>query len=142
MSKILKMCLLSVLLTLAAQASLADIYGGPTPVMGLKYSPPPALNSESYGQTISRKLGVGFSNMTLGWLEIPKNVINTMNDSNFALGILGGTAKGILHMGGRVMTGIVDVMSFPVPTQPLTTPQFVWDNFTVETRYNPLKLQP
>lgn len=141
--------LLSVFLVGAMPSAVyADAYGAPpmsnppsrtvhpTPVQG-----PDAIaktqRTESYGTTISKKLGAGLSNMALGFLEIPKNVVNTSNEVNFALGITGGVAKGILYAGGRVLCGIVDFLTFPAPTEPLTTPQFVWMHFPEETRFNP-----
>lgn len=82
------------------------------------------------------KLGSAFANLFLGPAELPKNVINTTNDINMAAGVTLGVVKGLIHMCGREMVGIIDLLSFPLQTEPLTTPQFVWDKFTVETRYS------
>lgn len=94
-----------------------------------------AQAQESYGSAVANKVGSGFSNVALSFLEIPKNVINTTNETNLALGITGGVAKGLLHMAGRFLAGTVDLVTFPMPTASLTTPQYVWSNYTVETRY-------
>jgi len=107
------------------------------------YVPPSDKNAQTYGATIGKKVGAGFSNIGLGFLEIPKNIINTNNEGGFALAVTLGTVKGLIHMCGRAMIGVTDLLTFPVPTEPMTTPQFVWEKFNVETRYNPaFKMQP
>jgi putative exosortase-associated protein (TIGR04073 family) len=89
------------------------------------------------------KAASGFANMGLGWIEIPKNVINTSNEwNNVLFGMTGGLVKGTLHMLGRTVSGVVDLVTFPLPTQPIAQPPFVWQNFTMETQYGPIfKLQ-
>lgn len=137
MSKRVNKFILAACLAGIAPAALAvDDYG----MTQSQQAPPKAAAAapESYGTAVSNKLGSGFSNLALGFLEIPKNVVNTTNDVNLAWGITGGMAKGILHTAGRMLAGTVDLLTFPAPTQPLTTPQYVWSQFTVETRYNPL----
>jgi putative exosortase-associated protein (TIGR04073 family) len=66
---------------------------------------------------------------------VHKNIVNTTNETNLALGITGGVAKGALHMVGRMMAGLVDVVSFPLPTETLTVPKYVWEDYNVETHY-------
>ena len=90
-----------------------------------------------YGEAVRYKLGAGFSNMLLGMGEIPKNVINTANESNALFGVTGGVVKGILHTMGRTLAGAVDVLTFPAPTKPITTPVFIWQNWRTETSYGP-----
>jgi putative exosortase-associated protein (TIGR04073 family) len=94
--------------------------------------------SGDYGSDVGMKLGTALSNLTLGWLEIPKNALNTTNQTNLALGLSGGLIKGVLHGAGRTLAGMVDLLSFPLPTQPIADPQFVWQNFDVDTHFNPL----
>ncbi len=149
MPKQLYYCLFSVFLIVTVPSAGAyDGYDGsymasPPASMERPTNAPPAYatprpqKSESYGTTISKKLGAGLSNMALGFLEIPKNIVNTSNEVNFAMGITGGVLKGVLYAGGRTICGIVDFLSFPAPTEPLTTPQFVWMHFPQETRFNP-----
>lgn len=96
-----------------------------------------ALADDDYGKTIKLKAGSGFSNMMFGLLEVPKNIIKTSNETNLLFGITGGTAKGTAHALGRMMSGIVDVLSFPVPSKPITNPPFVWENWYTDTQYGP-----
>ena len=73
--------------------------------------------------------------MTTSALEIPKNIINTTNDSNVAWGFVGGLAKGILNTVGRMMVGLTDLITFPLPTKPFIYPKYVWDDFDEDTTY-------
>ncbi len=59
----------------------------------------------SYGSQVGHKALNGFANITTAVLEIPKNIINTTNDSNIAWGFVGGLTKGILNTGGRIVVG-------------------------------------
>ena len=99
---------------------------------------PPKAATQDYGTAISEKLGAGFANFGLGFLEFPKNVVITTNEVNLAFGVTGGMIKGALHTIGRMLAGTVDILTFPLPTEPIVVPQFVWENYTVETRYNPV----
>ena len=90
-----------------------------------------------YGDAVRLKLGSGFSNVVLGMGELPKNIINTSNEVSPLFGITGGALKGLLHALGRTAAGMVDVLTFPAPTQPSTTPPFVWQNWGADTTYGP-----
>lgn len=143
MPKLFSIHLLAAFLVIAPAAS-ADTYGSPD-----NYDSPDAMGSgayktstsqkpESYGSVISTKLSVGAANLFLSPLEIHKNIVNTTNESNVALGVTGGVLKGGLHMCGRMIAGFVDMVSFPLPTEPLTSPRYVWEDYNVETHYLPL----
>ena len=96
-----------------------------------------ADETESYGQTVGRKLANGLANITTGVAEIPKNIIIINNQSNFAYGFVGGTMKGLLHMAGRMGVGVVDLITAPIPTYSIVYPNYVWDDFYAETTYGP-----
>ncbi|CAA9889345.1 conserved exported hypothetical protein [Candidatus Methylobacter favarea] len=89
----------------------------------------------SYGRKIGKKALSGWTNLSLGWLEIPKNIINTTNQSNFFYGVFGGFLKGIVNTLGRTSVGIVDLITFPLPTKPIARPLFIWDDFDADTTY-------
>ncbi|MCD2451444.1 exosortase system-associated protein, TIGR04073 family [Methylicorpusculum oleiharenae] len=89
----------------------------------------------SYGEKIGHKALSGFTNIVSSPLEIPKNVINTTNQSNIFYGLVGGTFKGIVNMGGRIGVGVADLITFPLPTQPIAQPVYIWDDFDADTTY-------
>ena len=97
-----------------------------------------AEEQSSYGADIGNKALNGFTNIFTSWLEIPKNIINTTNESNIFWGLSGGTAKGIINMAGRVGVGVTDVITFPLPTEPIAQSEYVWENFDVDTTYGPV----
>jgi putative exosortase-associated protein (TIGR04073 family) len=77
----------------------------------------------------------GFANINTALMEIPKNIIQTTNESNIAFGFIGGTVKGILNTMGRFMTGLTDLATFPIVTKPIVNPGHVWEDFDAETTY-------
>lgn len=97
--------------------------------------PVQADETESYGHTFGRKVVNGLANIATSSLEIPKNIIIVNNQSNVIYGFIGGTLKGLLNMGGRIGVGVLDLVSAPIPTQPIVHPLYVWDNFDAETTY-------
>lgn len=94
-----------------------------------------ADEQQNYGTQVGDKALIGFTNMTTAILEIPKNIINTTNDSNIVLGSVGGLAKGIVHTVGRMMTGLADLVTAPLPTKPIAQPEYIWDDFDIDTTY-------
>lgn len=94
-----------------------------------------ADEEQSYGAKVGDKALHGFANLTTSVLELPKNIINTSNQSNVAYGFIGGTAKGILNTVGRMMVGLTDVVTAPLPTKPYIYPYYVWDDFDADTTY-------
>lgn len=94
---------------------------------------------QSYGEKVAEKAWSGFTNINTGILEIPKNIINTTNNSEyFILGFAGGMAKGFLHAIGRMATGLADVVTAPLITQPIVQPDPIWHDFDAETTYGPV----
>ncbi len=105
---------------------------------GLFFSLPLSVladDEESYGSQVGHKALNGFANMTTAILEIPKNIINTTNQSNIAYGAVGGLAKGILNTVGRITGGLADFITAPIPTKPFIRPSYVWDDFDKDTTY-------
>ena len=98
-------------------------------------SPQIPTKPQTYGERVGEKAASSFANIATGWLEMPKNIINTTNQSNIVYGFVGGLAKGIIHMGGRMGTGIADLVTLPIPTKPILYPLYIWDDFDVDTNY-------
>lgn len=92
----------------------------------------------SYGGKVGNKALNAFANLTTGVLEIPKNIINTTNKSNIIYGAVGGLFKGMVHTAGRIGVGITDLVTIPLPTRPIAQPEYIWDNFDVDTTYGPV----
>ncbi len=92
----------------------------------------------SYGSKVGNKALNSFANLTTSVLELPKNIINTSNKSNFIYGITGGLFKGVINIIGRTAVGITDLITIPLPTRPIAQPLYIWDNFDVDTTYGPV----
>ena len=90
---------------------------------------------QSYGSKVGHKALNGFANIATGILEIPKSVINTTNQSNIVYGVFGGVLKGIINTGGRIVVGVTDLITAPLPTKPIVYPVYVWDDFDADTTY-------
>lgn len=141
MLKSIRIVLLATILSAFAGPTLAaggNGYSANTNTNTNTYTPPLSTKNETYGQTVGRKLGSGFSNIGLGFFELPRNVINTTNEINMAAGTTLGVVKGLLFMCGRAMAGVIDVVTFPLPTEPITTPVYVWEKLDTDTRWNPI----
>jgi putative exosortase-associated protein (TIGR04073 family) len=84
----------------------------------------PANNSQSSAESgksaaLQHKPGMkaerGVKNILFGWTEIPKSVIQVTRDTkNPIWGLLGGTFKGVGKAFPRTVSGIADVVSFPI----------------------------
>ncbi len=94
--------------------------------------------ADSYPDQVGEKLAVGSSNIALSWLEVPKNILVTSHQYNILMGISAGTIKGVLHMMGRTFCGAFDLVTFPIPSESIVNPAYVYQNFKVETRYGPV----
>lgn len=91
---------------------------------------------QSYGDQVGEKAFSGFTNINTAILEIPKNVINTTNESNNLIyGVTGGVLKGLLHTAGRLLTGFTDLVTAPIITKPIVQPDPIWQDFDAETTY-------
>ena len=124
--------------TPTAQADMQQSYGYQvgenrtyTPAASAGYPP----RQTSYGEKIGNKALNGFANLTTSPLELPKNIINTMNQSNFFYGVFGGFLKGLVNTLCRTGCGIADLLTFPLPTKPIVYPVYIWDDFDEDTSY-------
>jgi|LakWasMet26_LOW6_FD_contig_21_154007_length_497_multi_3_in_0_out_0_1 putative exosortase-associated protein (TIGR04073 family) len=95
-------------------------------------------HTETYGETVGRKLTSSLANLTTSTLEIPKTIINISNQSNVAWGFGGGVIEGTINTIGRIGVGILDLITAPLPTKPIVYPLYVWDDFDAKTTYGPV----
>ncbi|MDO9425007.1 MAG: exosortase system-associated protein, TIGR04073 family [Methylobacter sp.] len=100
--------------------------------------PVDSTKHRSYGSKVGNKALNAFANLTTGVLEIPKNIINTTNQSNIIYGVVGGLFKGLVHTAGRIGVGIADLVTIPLPTKPIAQPLYIWEDFDVDTTYGPV----
>lgn len=94
-----------------------------------------AQEEQSYPEKVGEKALSGFANVSTALYEIPKNIINTTNQSNVVFGFTGGLAKGLLNTMGRVMVGVADLATTLIITKPIVSPGHVWEDFDTDTTY-------
>lgn len=90
--------------------------------------------SADYPSDVGDKLARGVSNTALGWTEFFKNGYNEPAQRGM-LFMPFGVMKGVAHVCGRTALGIVDLISFPIPSQPLVHSSHIWENMSTETSY-------
>jgi putative exosortase-associated protein (TIGR04073 family) len=93
--------------------------------------------ASSYPEQIGNKLAHGVANTVTGIVEVPKNMYIESNKKGPAYGIPVGLFTGIVQGIGRTLTGVVDLVTFPIPTKPIIYPDFIWKDFDKETHYHP-----
>lgn len=96
-----------------------------------------AATAAGYAEKVGDKLAHGLANTVTGLGEIPKNIIIDTNKKGPAYGIPVGFVTGIIHGIGRTLTGVVDLVTFVIPTKPIIYPDFIWKDFDKETHYHP-----
>ncbi|WP_428354798.1 exosortase system-associated protein, TIGR04073 family [Methyloprofundus sp.] len=95
------------------------------------------VTEDPYGPKVGDKALRSLANITLGVIEIPKNIIIVSNRSNLLYGLTGGTGLGILNTAGRISVGLLDLLTFPLATKPIAQPVYPWNKYVdVYTSYN------
>ena len=89
----------------------------------------------SYPARIAGKFGIGLINTVTGIVEIPKSMMVESASEGIGMGMSLGFVKGMTNMMGRTLTGMLDVVSFPIPTKPMITPAVVFQDFDQATTY-------
>jgi putative exosortase-associated protein (TIGR04073 family) len=93
------------------------------------------VRQKTYGAQVGEKAMNGVTNLGTAWMEIPKNVVNTTQETNIIYGIIGGLGMGIFNTVGRMSTGLIDLVSAPIPSDPLVNPVRPWNDFDKRTTY-------
>ncbi len=96
---------------------------------------PHVASASTYPDRIGTKLGNGMANIVTGIVEIPKAIINGNRNQGAAYAATAGFMTGMVHMMGRTLLGAADLVTFMIPTKPIITPAFVWQNFNQDTGY-------
>jgi putative exosortase-associated protein (TIGR04073 family) len=78
------------------------------------------------------KLARGVTNISTGWLEIPKQVHRIAAQEGWVTGAWRGPLEGLGMFVARTASGAYEVLTFPIPVparfQPLLIPDFVWQS--------------
>jgi putative exosortase-associated protein (TIGR04073 family) len=86
--------------------------------------------------TAARKAGRGLAGMTLGFLEVPGNVVQETRTNGVFSGVTVGLAVGVGKLVARELVGVYEFVTapFPVPSdfEPVLQPEFTWDYFESE----------
>ena len=75
-----------------------------------------AVAADSYFSNSSEKFVSGIVNAATGWVELPKNIVLTSRNEGALYGATIGVATGIMHTVGRSLVGILDAVTFFIPT--------------------------
>jgi len=98
---------------------------------------PISYAEKSYGEKVGHKTARGFSNFALGFLEVPKSIIKTSNDTNAIYGFTGGLLLGMINSMGRSGVGALELISFPLATKPIVQPVHPWQEYlSLPTSYH------
>ena len=85
----------------------------------------------AYASGAGRKLERGVSNVTMGWMEIPREITRQGQQKGTAAAIFLGPVIGLGSAIGRTAAGAYETLTFPLgshPTfTPLVQPEFVLD---------------
>ena len=104
----------------------------------LLFFSPQAAMADTYVENVGDKLAHGIANTITGIGEVPKNMIMTTNEKGIGYGLTTGLASGIIYGIGRTLTGVVDLVTFIIPTKPIIYPDFIWKEFeTKHTHFHP-----
>lgn len=89
----------------------------------------PAWAEQETGALLVNKLFRGIVNAATGWLEIPKQMSVTWQESGPSMGASWGFLKGIGYAVARSVSGAYEIVTFPFPIpegyRPIMQPEYV-----------------
>ncbi|SNX60325.1 putative exosortase-associated protein, TIGR04073 family [Nitrosomonas ureae] len=110
--------------------------------MSFLFSSQAIANEEASGNSYLSKAGLkffsGLVNVATGWIELPKNINLTGQKDTPVSGLTAvtlGVLQGAWYTINRTGCGVVDIVTFMIPTNPLVDPVFVWNDFLRETEF-------
>jgi putative exosortase-associated protein (TIGR04073 family) len=81
-------------------------------------------------ELIALKFARGIVNMTTGWLEMPKQIRQCVQEEGWAIGLVKGPFDGLGMFAARTVAGMYETATFFLPLPfgyvPLLEPPFVW----------------
>jgi putative exosortase-associated protein (TIGR04073 family) len=86
-------------------------------------------NEVNYANTPLDKFSRGAINTATCWAEVPADIAKVSQDTNLALGLTYGTAKGVVTGLGRGFFGVIDIVTciFPPYNQPKVAPEYAYE---------------
>ncbi len=96
------------------------------------------ITENSYFSKIGLKFLSGVTNVVTGWVELPKNINLTGQKDTPVSGLTMvtlGVFQGAWYTINRTGSGVLDLVTFMIPTNPLVDPIFVWNDFSRETEF-------
>lgn len=89
------------------------------------------LTGYAQEQTALSKLSRGFTNVTLGWMELGKQPIKVKQErgdvAGDVAGLTWGLVKGFSHFIGRTVVGVYEMATFFVPSfEPIIEPEYIF----------------
>jgi len=92
----------------------------------------------AYASGAGRKLERGVSNLTAGWMEIPREITLQGKQNGIPAACFWGPIKGLGQAVARTAAGAYETLTFPLPTHPsftpLVQPEFVLDKDSAGTK--------
>ncbi len=74
-----------------------------------------------------KKIARGAVNTTLGWVEIPLQMVEVAKEEGEVAGFFWGPLKGLAYAVGRTFIGVYEVATFLLPSyEPLVEPEFIF----------------
>ena len=95
----------------------------------------PSAHAEGYLSGFANKLSQGIANVSTGFIEIPKNVINITDEDNIFMGMTWGILRGAAQGVSRTVVGGVELISSPIPSSEFASPAYAWERFSEDSRY-------
>jgi putative exosortase-associated protein (TIGR04073 family) len=84
------------------------------------------LREKMLEQNPLRKIARGSVNTTLGWIEIPRQIIKVNREKGDIAGMFWGPLRGFAYFMGRTAVGLYEVTTFLIPPyKPVVTPEFI-----------------
>ena len=74
-----------------------------------------------------RTLARGTVNVSLGWTELVHQTILVKRQDGDIAGFFLGPLKGIAYAVARTVVGVFEVITFPIPQEPMIEPEFIFE---------------
>ena len=91
---------------------------------------PAQAEEPSVAEKIAMKFARGMTNVTTGWVELPKQIYLVGHNEGWMMGALLGPIDGLGMVIARTIAGAYEILTFPVPLppqyQPMLKPDYVW----------------